>query len=771
MMRRCFFIAVVLVLLSNLCFSITQEFDDKTLDSLIARENAETFGKEKLRIIKEICQNHYNIDTVYKYAQIASVIAKNLNYGLELAHVYSVFSWCDYHRGNYSQALGWSFMVLGRCEQLDRPLFKARCYKQLAYIYYGLSDFYNADRYCRDALKIFDSLKVNNEVAATYRTLGTFCMEYGFFDMGMGYIRKAYQIDFMKNDEGAAEDLMYFGYYDYLYHFTNPNKYRSYLFSSVHWYQRALKTLNNRPAVMLKSRIIERIALSYCEASQLKVLKPELRQEYLDSCRKYSDLCRWYADKTASQEKKFFAQYTSAIYYLLKKDIPQAEKEIEEMNAFMDNNSVRKLRFGTYYYKVMIMYARLKQDYKAVTEYINMLVVSNLKRYNFDLASKVGRIQAKEDFATSERAKRIDFERNKALYQEKFREKEAVNRYLLLAILICIAFIVYILVVLYEQTKINELLRQQSENINDQNLMLSRQKEEFLSLRKEFLTEELQLQAKKKKFIKLNQGLHYSLFRAQEIQTALIPSRDILKDCFGECLVYFKPLQMVSGDFYWALKTPEIRVLVTADCTGHGISGGFLSMLGISSLNDIVTHRDLSNKTSLAADILEDMRRKIISSLHQKELSSVQNDTIDMAICILDKREGELQYAGANRPLWIAGKDGLRCIEPDGFSTGMDFSYCGKFTNNIVKYEKGETLYTFSDGITDQFGGKTGKMKFGEKRLKRLLEMISSDDFQTQYQEIEQTMYYWTTTDISGDSTSEIYLRQVDDQLLIGIKV
>ena len=301
--------------------------------------------------------------------------------------------------------------------------------------------------------------------------------------------------------------------------------------------------------------------------------------------------------------------------------------------------------------------------------------------------------------------------------------------------------------------------------------MLSRQKAEFLSLRKEFLSEELQLQAKKRKFIKLNQSLHYSLFRAQEIQTALIPSREILEDCFGECLVYFKPLQVVSGDFYWALKTPEIRVLVTADCTGHGISGGFLSMLGISSLNDIVTHRDLSNKDTLASDILEDMRQKIITSLHQKEDSSVQNDTIDMAICVLDRREGVLQYAGANRPLWISGKDGIRCIEPDGFSTGMDLNFCGKFTNNIVKYEKGETLYTFSDGITDQFGGKTGKMKFGEKRLKKLLEMISSHDFLSQYQEIEETIYYWTTTDISGDSTSEVYMRQVDDQLLIGIKV
>lgn len=759
------------MLLSNLCFSETGEFDDTRLDSLIARENAETSGKEKLRIIREICLNHYNIDTIYKYAQIASVIAKNLGSEQDLAYAYSVFSWCDYHRGNYSQSLGWSYMVLGRSEWSKEPLYKARCYNQLAYTYYGLSDFYNADRCCREALDIFDSLQVDYEVASVYRTLGIFCMEYGFFDIGAVYIRKAYQIDFKRYTEGAAEDLMYFGYYDFLYHFTDPYKYRSYLFSAVHWYQRALARLNGRPCVMLRSRIIERIALAYSEASQLKVLKPELRQDYLDSCRKYSELCRFYAEKTASYEKKFLAGYTSAIYFLLKKDIPDAEKEIEDLDAFMENNPVRQLRFGTYYYKVKIMYANLKKDYKSMSEYIDLLNGSNLKRYNFDLASKVGRIQAKEDFEKSETAKKLDFERNNALFNKKMREKEIVNKYLLLIVLVFAAVVVYIWVVFYEQTKINELLKQQSENINSQNEMLSRQKAEFLSLRKEFLAEELQLQAKKRKFIKLNQSLHYSLFRAQEIQTALIPSREILEDCFGECLVYFKPLQVVSGDFYWALKTPEIRVLVTADCTGHGISGGFLSMLGISSLNDIVTHRDLSNKDTLASDILEDMRQKIITSLHQKEDSSVQNDTIDMAICVLDRREGVLQYAGANRPLWISGKDGIRCIEPDGFSTGMDLNFCGKFTNNIVKYEKGETLYTFSDGITDQFGGKTGKMKFGEKRLKKLLEMISADDFQTQYQEIEETMFYWTTTDISGDSTSEVYMRQVDDQLLIGIKV
>ncbi len=759
------------MLLSNLCFSGNNEFDDRALDSLIAKENAETSGKEKLRIIREICLNHYNIDTIYKYAQIASVIAKSLGNEKEIAFAYSLFSWCDYHKGDYSKSLGWSYMVLGRCEKFNEPYFKARCYKQLAYTYYGLSDFYNADRFCRESLRVFDSLQVDMEVASAYRTLGTFCMEYGFFDMGAVYIRKAYQIDFQKYEEGAAEDLMYFGYYDYLYHFTDPDKYRSYLFSSVHWYQRALANLKNRPAVMLKSRIIERIALAYCEASQLKILKPELREEYLDSCRKYSEICRFYAEKTASEEKKFLAGYTSAIYFLLKKDIPHAEKEIEYLVSFMENNPVRQLRFGLYYYKVMIMYSRLINDYKAEMEYIDLLIISNLKRYNFDLASKVGRIQAKEDFDKSEYAKKLDFERNKALFDQKLREKEIINKYLLLIVLVFAAVVIYIWVVFYEQTKINELLKQQSENINSQNVMLNRQKEEFLSLRKEFLAEELQLQAKKKKFIKLNQRLHYSLFRAQEIQTALIPSKEILEDCFGESLVYFKPRQVVSGDFYWALKTPEIRVLVTADCTGHGISGGFLSMLGISSLNDIVTHRDLSNTDSLAADILEDMRQKIITSLHQKEDSSVQNDTIDMSICIFGKQEGELQYAGANRPLWISGKNGIRCIEPDGFSTGMDFNFCGKFTNNIVKYEKGETVYTFSDGITDQFGGKTGKMKFGEKRLKKLLEMIFADDFQTQYQEIEETMFYWTTTDISGDSTAEVYMRQVDDQLLIGIKV
>jgi hypothetical protein len=143
-----------------------------------------------------------------------------------------------------------------------------------------------------------------------------------------------------------------------------------------------------------------------------------------------------------------------------------------------------------------------------------------------------------------------------------------------------------------------------------------------------------------------------------------------------------------------------------------------------------------------------------------------------MAVCVFGKNEGELQYAGANRPLWISGKDGIKIIDPDEFSTGMDFSGAGgTFTNHKVKCEKGEIIYTFSDGITDQFGGTTGRIKFGAKRLKELLLDVSKYSFLLQYKKIEETIYYWTARELVSDASVGVFVRQVDDQLLIGVKI
>lgn len=756
-------------LLTKPCYSLEQDIVDKELDSLIALESKTTLGMEKLRILKEICKTHYNVDTIYKYARVASVIAKSLGDEKYLAFAYSTFSWCEYHYGDYQKSLGWSFMVLGRCEKIDDPVYLAHCYKQLGYTYYGLSDYYNADRYCREALEVFDSLQINDEVASTYRALGMFCMEYGYLDVGSRYIQKAYQIDFARHYDSKAEDLMFFGYYDYLKYLSEKKYY--YVQSAVHWYNTALKKVSGKKSIAIKSRIFENLALSYNEILENAKLSQDERASYLDSCEKYSDLALSYAKKIGSKEKKFIADYCLARCRLNANDLESAEKQIEKISDFINENSVRSLRFSGFYYKVLLLKAKHQKDYKAMLNYMQQLKIADMKRYTFDLGSKISKIQAKENYLQFKLKTKNRYHKSEEKFRMYLQKSKRINTYLMFVALVIIASIVYIIFVSGQQVEIKNILTKQSRNIVNQNEELDKQRQEFLSLRQEFLAQKQQLENKKRKFIKLNQSMYYSLYRAWKIQNVLIPSSDMLRDCFGECLVYFKPLQMVSGDFYWALKTPEIRVLVTADCTGHGISGGFLSMLGISSLNDIVTHRDLNNSESLASDILEDMRKKIISSLHQEISADVQNDTIDMAICIFGKNNNLLQYAGANRPLWISGKDGIRVVEADEFSTGMDFSYKGSFTNHKVKVEKGEIIYTFSDGITDMFGGKNGNTKFGQKRLKQLLEEISVDNFSVQYQKIDEVVYFWTSTPLYDDNSVEIYNRQVDDKLLIGIKI
>ncbi len=258
-----------------------------------------------------------------------------------------------------------------------------------------------------------------------------------------------------------------------------------------------------------------------------------------------------------------------------------------------------------------------------------------------------------------------------------------------------------------------------------------------------------------------NKDIRDSINYAQRIQQAILPPSEkidlVLKDYF----IFFKPKDIVSGDFYWhaaVQTTPQdgkpkenIVVMAAVDCTGHGVPGALMSIIGSTILNQTTT----SAAVNSPADALGFLNREIT-----KTLNSIK-DGMDIALCAINFEKKELQYAGANNPLYIVRQKQFIEIKADKLAIGADSedAHVKEFTNHVVKLEKGDSVYLFTDGYADQFGGPFEK-KFKYKKFQELLVEIQDNTMEEQKQILNFHFEQW-----KGE------LEQVDDILVIGIRI
>jgi serine phosphatase RsbU (regulator of sigma subunit)/ligand-binding sensor domain-containing protein len=252
-----------------------------------------------------------------------------------------------------------------------------------------------------------------------------------------------------------------------------------------------------------------------------------------------------------------------------------------------------------------------------------------------------------------------------------------------------------------------------------------------------------------------NNEITQSLNYASQIQSAILPSEGIIKKVVADSFILNKPKNIVSGDFYWAHRIDDRLVVTAADCTGHGVPGAFLSMLGITFLNEITFKMDILD----ANTILEILRRRVIKTLHQGGNDRKRRlDGIDLSLVVIDLNTKELQFAGANNPLYFIRDGELTEYKGDSMPVGIQ-TKTKPFTNNIIDIKPGDLIYMFSDGFMDQFGGKHGR-KFLSRNFKELLKEISYIPLEMQKKVLSETLDIW-----KGQH------EQIDDILIVGIRI
>jgi len=308
------------------------------------------------------------------------------------------------------------------------------------------------------------------------------------------------------------------------------------------------------------------------------------------------------------------------------------------------------------------------------------------------------------------------------------------------------------------------------------NMLLAEQNEEINAQKHEIESQRDLLIDQKEKIERIHLELTDSIRYAQRIQNAVLSSVKILTDHFPETFILYKPLEIVSGDFYWSVLSGNKLVFCVADCTGHGVPGAFMSMLGISFLNEIV----LNENQTQPDIILNYLRDSTIQALGQKENTDRYGtnrirDGMDIALCTINLDTLELQFAGANNPLYIVtgysslvtgdanqqpatSNQELIELKGDKMPIGV-YERMDNFTLKTYQLSKGDILFMFSDGYVDQFGGPNGK-KFKNKALKELFLSNCMHPMSEQQQIIAKTHDEWKGK-----------MHQIDDVTLLGIKI
>jgi len=615
----------------------------------------------------------------------------------------------EYMKGNYNDAIKNFQKTLEIKEKINDLKGMSMCYNNIGLVHYEQSNFKKAIKYHEKSLTTFNKLGNKLGIANSYSNLGLDYIEVQDYVKANKYYNLAIKIyEEMGNKYELANVYSNIG--DLYY---EQNKIRK----AKYYYEKALN---------IKQEIEDK------EGESVIFIR-------------LSHIYNAIGDSTYND--KF---YKIAVRY--GQNGLKIAKEIntnpDKINAYESlSNSYAKLNDLTNAYKYLKLYIQVKDS-----------IFTEKKM------AEIEQLEAKYDSDKKEQ----EIERNKIIIKQKETEaaKQKIQQNaLIIGFLLSIGMVVLILINLKNKKKANKLLQKQKDEIFEKNTELNQQNEEILAQRDE-------INSQKQHIEKIHLNLTESIDYAKSIQSSVLPNKDFLTKYLSDAFVTFLPKDVVSGDFYWWTKIDDIIVVAAADCTGHGVPGAFMSMLGISLLNEIVKKEKII-KPNL---ILNRLRKEIVSSLKQDGKLFEQKDGMDMALVSINTKTNILEYAGSNNPLYIIkhkgfipnytldkfksldSLEGLYEIKPNKMPISI-YARMESFTNYKIQLEKNDIIYLFSDGYADQFGGKKGK-KFKYKNFKKLLFENSYKPMNQQQTIVEETFYNWKNN-----------LNQIDDILVMGIKI
>jgi len=677
-----------------------------------------------------------------EYAEKAISEARRLKFNRGIA--YSLIQLCNIEqtKADYQKAEEYSFEALKILEKIDDQAGQAVCYNNLGIINHNRNDYSKGLEYYRKSLSLNRELGRRQGEAVSLFCIGTVFENMAQYDSALHYYFNGQQISEAINDSRliayAKVSLANVYYYmqDYLkaydYNIEASELYARAgnklglikVFSSLGKIAELQDSLNQAVWYYKKSLEVSKEIMSYNDVSYSLFSLAQVFEK------------RGMIDSAASNYQQAYTNYISnenyenAAYSLIalagienqKKNYGKGEMMLNEASVLAEKIGAPNLLQDVYFEQAVTF--SQKKDFQKGFEFL--MKYTDLKDSVMSLEKQNQILELQTRYETEKREKE-----NKILKQEQ-RILQITRNFLIGGALLLAITAFFILRSLILKRIDNQLLRKQKEEINRQKDIVEEQKKE------------------------ITDSIHY----ASRIQSAILPSEEIIRNLSNELFVLYLPRDIVSGDFYLIrhLDT-EITIVSAADCTGHGVPGAFMSMLGVSLLNDIINSNKelIISRDFTPADILNSLRFRVKSALSQTGREGEAKDGMDMSLCIFNRRTLEMQYAGANNSVYIVSGGKLTEIKSVRNPIGIYIAE-KEFVNNIITLESDSIVYLFSDGYSDQIN--PAGSKFLSKNLKQLLENISHLPLKEQ-----ESLLLKKHLDFRG--TEE----QVDDILLMGVRI
>ena len=716
-------VMVTLATASNRAFC-QDDNQDAWLDSLARTIASMPDDSLKLRRIDSVAYYHTNIDTILKYSEWELQLSQKLGQPIYKAKANNYLGFAYYYKYNFDEAVDYYAEAVRICDSVCFKQGMAHYRHSLANAYAMLDDYVAANRLDCEALEYFKEIGDTLMLTETYRSLALINLDFQLANSAEEFIHEAMLLDSVsKNIRGICLNLYYLGRVERVRYDSFDDE--EYLHNAIKYMQRALdfSSVDKYDEMHI-----------YLEMMFLYISMAQIHEEdngkYLESSRTCHHRAFVLAEElgVATDNRDF--ELWQAVYLAETGEFDDAYQIFKTMEAnYVADSSHIYTEHYIDLFKRLGRFYELSGNYKSALEY-------------YRKADFLHKRVSNREFAVETATYREDFKHQKenAMHIRHNEETRAKMRYAFLALASVIVLLVFLARSYVKNKRTNKILL-------DSNAEIEMQRDQLK---------------------KVNDEITASIRYAQKIQEASLPQKEMLDMIFGDSMLFWKPLDIVSGDFYWVQQKGRFKFLAVGDCTGHGVPGAFMSMLGISSLNDIVFQIDADTWTPSAGALLDVLRIKIISSLRQSvENEEDTKDGIDIALCVFDTQKGEIHFCGAMRPMFVFSGDGMKSYSGDRMPVGVSFKQDLQFTDHIIKVCQGDTVYLFTDGVVDQFGYVDGvETKFNRKRLSALLSQIHTLPFSEQQERVEAVFERW-----AASRNGHLVCPQVDDQLMIGVRI
>jgi len=693
------------------------EFSQQALE--IADINDYALGKAEIYLIRGdlFYENLQSEDALFYYAQSLSLYKQlDKSPGIAQTSLHIAKAYNDFD--DYIKALEYSQEAEKIYKDLDNDKELADVLALTCEIYYSMGENGKALPSCYEALRIYEKVEYNKGRSEIHNSLGLINLDLKNHQRARTHFFQSLEIAKQINDtEKIATSLSTIGD----------------MYLSKKNYAQALDYFNQ--ALDLHSQLNDLGGLGFTYLKIGEILSKndennrslEVLNTSLNYAQELNDL-----DLQARALSQIGKVYSNMGDY---------KKGID----FLKQSLLLALRINarpilqTCYQNLAIYYDKLGDSENAFV-YFNLYMRQNEAIYTKESAKKIAEAQALYDFETKE--KQIELLRK----ENEIQNLQANTRRLVNYSLIAGLFAVIIIVIgIYNRYRIKI---KANYKLEQKNTAIEQQKKEIEQHRDD-------IQEKSTAIAEFNSQLTDSIRYAKRIQESLLPENKELRHIFPDSFIFYKPKDIVSGDFYWFNEVDHKTVIATVDCTGHGVPGAFMTVLANSLLNQIVLESKITDP-NLVITLLD---QKVQQNLHQNQINSSTTDGMDIALCTIDKTNFETQFTGAKLPLYYVHKEQLTQIKGDRFSVGSSQFKDKFFTSKKIKLKKGDTLYFCSDGFQDQFGGENNK-KFMKTQFREMLCSLHRFSMEEQFNRINKIYYDW-----KGGTP------QTDDILVVGIRL